>query len=63
MLDEEAEELDHPNVEDDDLSDDLDDYISENDTDDDDDMNELFSNIYLHPDPATDIEFDEEEDE
>jgi len=58
VLDEEAEELS-----DDDLSDDLDDYISENDTDDDDDMNELFSNIYLHPDPATDIEFDEEEDE
>ena len=63
MLDEEAEELDHPNVADDDLSDDLDDYISENDMHDDGDMNEPFGNIYSKPDPPTDVEFDEEKDE
>ena len=63
MLDEEAKEIDHPNVEDDDLSDDLNDYISENDMDNDGDMNKLFNNIYFEPNPATDIEFDEEEDE
>ena len=63
VLDKEVEEVDHPNVADHDLSDDLDDYISENDMDDDGDMNEPFSNIYSEPDPATDVEFDEEEDE
>ena len=63
VLDEEAEELDHPNVVDHDLSDDLDDYISENDVDDDGDMNEPFNNIYSESDPAIDVEFDEEEDE
>ena len=31
--------------------------------DDDGDMNEPFSNIYSESDPATDVEFDEEEDE
>ena len=38
MSDEEAEEVDHPNVADDDLIDDIDYYIRENDIDDDVDM-------------------------
>ncbi len=59
MLDEEDKEVDHPYV----VENDLNDYISENDMDDDGDMNEPFTNIYFEPDSATDVEFDEEEDE
>jgi hypothetical protein len=45
VSDEEVEEVDHPNVGDDDLIDDIDNYSSENDVDDDVDMNEPFTNI------------------
>jgi hypothetical protein len=60
---EEAEEVDHPNVGDDDLIDDIDNYISKNDIDDDVDMNEPFTNIDSEPDLDRDVELDEEEDE
>jgi hypothetical protein len=63
VSDEEVEEVDHPNVGDDDLIDDIDNYISENDVDDDVDMNEPFTNIDSEPDPDTDVELDEEEDD
>jgi hypothetical protein len=63
VSDKEDEEVDHPNVVDDDLIDDIDNYISENDVDDDVDMNEPFTNIDYEPDPDTDVELDEEEDE
>jgi hypothetical protein len=63
MLDEEFEEVDHPNVGDDDLIDDIDNYSSENDVDDDVDRNEPFTNIDFEPDPDTDVELDEEEDD
>jgi hypothetical protein len=63
VSDEEAEEVDHPNVVDDDLIDDIDNYISENDVDDDVDMNDPFTNIDYELDPDTDVELDEEEDE
>jgi hypothetical protein len=57
---EEVEEVDHPNVEDDDLIDDIDNYISENDVDDDVDMNGPFTNINYEPDIDTYVELDEE---
>ena len=60
---EEVEEVDHPNVGDDDLIDNIDNYISKNDVDDDVDMNEPFTNIDDEPCPDTDVELDEEEDD
>jgi hypothetical protein len=60
---EDVEEVDHPNVGDADLIDDIDNYSSENDIDDDVDRNEPFTNIDYEPDPDTDVELDEEEDE
>ena len=63
VLDEEFEEVDHPNVGDDDLIDDIDNYSSENDADDDVDRNEPFTNINYEPDPDTDVELEEEEDD
>jgi hypothetical protein len=57
------EEVDHPNVGDDDLIDDIDNYSSENDVDDDVDRNEPFTNIDFELDPDTDVELDEEEDD
>ena len=62
LLDEEFEEVDHPNVRDDDLIDDVDNYSSENEVDDYVDRNEPFTNINSEPDPDTDVELDEEED-
>ena len=50
---EEVEEVDHPNVGDDDLIDDIDNYSSENDIDDDVDRNEPFININYELDPDT----------
>ena len=61
VFDEEVEEVDHPNVVDYDLIDDVDDYISEDAIDDDVDVNEPFMNMYSEPDPDADVEFDEEE--
>jgi hypothetical protein len=63
VSDEEVEEVDHPNVGDNDLIDDIDNYISENDVDDDVDMNEPFTNTNSEPNPDTDVELDEEEDD
>jgi hypothetical protein len=63
VSDEEVEEVDHPNVGDDDLIDDIDNYSSKNDIDDDVDRNEPFTNINSEPDPDTDVELDEEEDD
>ena len=63
VSDEEFEEVDHPNVGDDDLIDDIDNYSRENDVDDDVDRNEPFTNIDSKPDPNTDVELDEEEDD
>jgi hypothetical protein len=63
VSDEEFEEVDHPNVGDDDLIDDIDNYSSKNDVDDDVDRNEPFTNIDSEPDPDTDVELDEEEDD
>ena len=62
MFNEEVEEVDHPNVVDYDLIDDVDGYISEDAIDDDVDVNEPFMNMYSKLDPDTDVEFDEEED-
>ena len=64
VFDEKFEEVDHPNVVDYDLIDDVDDYISEDAIDDDDDVdvNEPFMNMYYEPDPDTNVELDEEED-
>ena len=45
VSDEEFEEVDNPNVGDDDVINDIDNYISENDVDDDVDRNEPFTNI------------------
>ena len=56
------EEVDHPNVVDYDLIDDVDDYISEDAIDDDVDVNEPFMNMYFEPDSDIDVELDEEED-
>ena len=61
VFDEEVEEVDHPNLVDYDLIDDVDDYISEDSIDDDVDVNETFINMYYEPDPDTDFELDEEE--
>ena len=63
VSDEEVEDVDHPNVGDDDLIDDVDNYISKNDVDDDVDMNEPFTNINSEPYPNIDVELDEEEDD
>ena len=63
VFDEEVEEVDNPNVVDDDLIDDVDDYISEYAIDDDVDVNEPFINMYSELDPDTNVELDEEEDE
>jgi hypothetical protein len=63
VVDVSDEEVDHPNVGDDDLIDDIDNYSSENDIDDDVDRNEPFTNIDSEPDPDTDVELDEEEDD
>jgi hypothetical protein len=57
---EEFEGVDHPNVGDDNLIDDIDNYSSINDIDDDVDRNEPFTNIDSEPDPDTDVELDEE---
>jgi len=50
VSDEEFEEVDHPNVGDDDLIDDIDNYSSENDVDDDDveNENDLMNNFPMH---------------
>ena len=61
VSDEEFEEVDHPNVGDDDLIDDIYNYSRENDIDDDVDRNEPFTNINSEPDPDIDVELDEEE--
>ena len=50
VLDEEVEQVDHPNVVDDDLIDDVNDFISEDAIDDDVDVNEPFMNMYSEPD-------------
>ena len=63
VSDEEFEEVDHPNVGDDDLIDHIDNYISENDVDDDVDRNAPFTNIDSEPNPDIDVELDEEEDD
>ena len=63
VLDEEVEQLSHPNVVDNDLIDDVDDYINEDAIDDDVDVNEPFINMYYEPDLDTYVELDEEEDE
>ena len=62
VFDEEVEEVDNPNVVDDDLIDDVDDYISKYAIDDDVDVNEPFLNMYFEPNPDTNVELDEEED-
>ena len=62
VFDEEVEEVDHPNLVDYDLIDDVDDYISKDAIDDDVDMNEPFMNMYSELDPDIDVELDEEED-
>jgi hypothetical protein len=58
---EEVDEVYHLNVEEDDVIDDINNYISENGIDDDVDMNETLTNIDSEPDPDTDVEMDEEE--
>jgi hypothetical protein len=63
VVDVSNEEVDHPNVGDDYLIDDIDNYTRENDIDDDVDMNEPFTNIDSELDPDTDVELDEEEDD
>ena len=63
VLDEEVEEVDHPNVVDDDLIDDVNDYISEDAIDDDVYFNDPFINMYSESDLDTDVDLDEEEDE
>jgi hypothetical protein len=59
---EEVEEVDHPNVGDNDLIDDIDNCSRKHDVDDDVDRNEPFTNIDYEPDPDTDVKLDEEED-
>ena len=61
VFDEEVEEVNHPNVVDYDLIDDVHDYISEYAIDDDVDVNEPFMNMYSEPDLDTNVELDEEE--
>ena len=63
VFNEEVEEVDHPNVVDDDLIDEVDDYISKDAIDDDVDVNETFINMYFEPNLDTDVKLDEEEDE
>ena len=62
VVDEEVEEVDHPNLVDYDLIDDVDDYISKDSIDDDVDVNGPFMNMYYELDPDIDVELDEEED-
>ena len=62
MLDEEVEEVDNPNVVDDDNIYNVNEYISEYSIDDNVDVNEPFINMYSELDPDTDVELDEEED-
>lgn len=61
VSDEEAKEVYHPIGKDNDLIDDIDDYISKNDIDDDVDMNETFTNIYSKLDHDTNVELNGEE--
>ena len=61
VFDEEVEEVDHPNLVDYDLIDDVDGFFSEASIDDDVDVNEPFMNMYSETDPDTDVELDEEE--
>jgi hypothetical protein len=63
VSDEEFEEVDHRNVGDGDLIDDINHYISENDDDDVVDMNKPFTNIDSKPDPDTYVELDEKQDD
>ena len=63
VVDVSDEEVDHPNVGDDDLIDDIDNYSSKNDVDDDVYRNEPFTNIDSESDPDTDVELNEEEDD
>ena len=63
VLDEEIEEVDHPNVVDDDFIDDVDNYIKEDSIDDDIDVNKPFINMYSEPNPNKNVELDEEEAE
>ena len=63
VSDEEVEEVDHPNEGDNDSIDDIYNYSSENEVDEDVDRNEPFTNIDSKPDPDTDVELDEEEDD
>ena len=58
VFDEEVEEVDHPNLVDYDLIDDVDDYIIEDAID----LNEPFMNMYSEPNLDTNVELDEEED-
>ena len=60
MSDEEDEEVDHPNVADDDIIDDIRDYISENDIDDYVNMNDSLNNSDYEQDNDTNVELDEE---
>ena len=57
VSDEEVEYVDHPNVVEDDLIYDINDYIRENDVD----MNEPFTNINSEPYHDTNVHLDEEE--
>ena len=59
---EEFEEVDHPNLGDNDLIDNIDNYSSENGVDDDVYRNEPFTSIDSKPDPDTYVELDEDED-
>lgn len=63
VLDEEAKEVDHPNVGDNVLIDDIDDDITKNDVDNDVDMNDTFNDIDFEVDHDTKVEQDEENDE
>ena len=62
VFDEKVEKVDHLNLVDYDLIDDVDDYISKDSIDDDVDVNEPFMNMYFEPDPDIDVDLDEEED-
>ena len=63
VLDEEVEEVDHPNVGDDGLIDDNDNYSSKNYVDDNVDRNDPFTNIDSEPNHNIDVELDKEEDD
>ena len=57
VFNEEFEEVDHPNLVDYDLIDDVDEHIREDAID----LNEPFMNMYSEPDLDTNVELDEEE--